>query len=227
MYFDVSNVLVTNSLALRLTSGSTTNVPGTTNNSTSAGRNLSSTDTIIVYDVPFTAPSSIIYQDVTDLGIGGNINVLDKVGPTGQTGPAGPVGSPLTAAFTPVWSGTGLTLVGTPTSGTYVKYGDFVTFSMKIDFANVSAVGTGQYQVTLPVLPIAGVAYSFSGILDVAGDFGGTNYHIVANNTPGSAFITLWFLGSNDTRTALTGAAPATLTTASEIFISGTYIASA
>ena len=75
MYFDVSNVLITNSFALRLTSGNTSNVPGTSNNSTTAGRNLSSTDKVIVYDVPLNAPTQIIYQDVTDLAIGGVIDL--------------------------------------------------------------------------------------------------------------------------------------------------------
>jgi hypothetical protein len=222
MYFDVSAVLVTNSLALRLTSGSTTTVPGTSNNSTTAGRNLSSADKIIVYDVPFTAPSSIIYQDVTDLSIGGNINVVDKVGPTGDTGPAGPAGTPTTTDFTPVWTGTGLNVLGTPTAGTYVKHGQEVVFNLEVNMTNVLAFGTGQYSLSLPVLPQDGKANTFVGNLFVSS---GVEYSIIGRAPAGSAVMSLWYLGSNGLLTALTGAAPATLSTASTIAFNGAFVA--
>ena len=227
MYFDVSNVLVTNSFALRISSGSTSNVSGTSNNSTTAGRNTSSTDKVIVYDVPLNAPSQIIYQDVTDLAIGGVIDIVDKIGPTGPTGTQGPVGAPATTTYTSVWSATGLNFVGTPTNSRYVRYGDHVIFSIKIDFSNVVAVGTGQYRLTLPFIPLTGFSYVYSGIVDVAGNFGGATYNIVANNASGSAFIDLFYLGTNDVRTALTGVAPVTLTSASTIYVSGSFIANA
>jgi hypothetical protein len=227
MYFDVSGVLVTNSFALRISSGSSSNVPGTTNNSTTAGRNLASADKVIVYDVPLNAPSQIIYQDVTDLAIGGVIDIVDKIGPTGPQGIEGPVGAPNTTTYTPVWSGTGLNFVGTPTSGRYVRYGDHVIFNIKIDFSNVVAVGTGQYRLTLPFIPLTGFSYVYSGIVDVAGSFSGATYNIVSNNASGSAFIDLFYLGTNDVRTALTGVAPVTLTSASTIYVSGSFIANA
>jgi len=227
MYFDVSNVLVTNSLALRLTSGSTSTVPGTTNNSTTAGRNLSSADKVIVYEVPLNAPSQIVYQDVTDLSIAGVIDIVDKIGPTGPTGEAGPVGEPATTTYTPVWSGTGLTYIGTPTNGRYVRYGDHVTFSIRVDFSNVSSVGTGQYRLTLPFIPATGFSFMYTGVVDVAGGYSGATYNVVANNLSGSAFIDLYYMATNGQRTALTGAAPATLTSASTIHINGTFIANA
>ena len=227
MYFDVSNVLVTNSFALRISSGSTSNVSGTSNNSTTAGRNTSSTDKVIVYDVPLNAPSQIIYQDVTDLAIGGVIDIVDKIGPTGPTGTQGPVGAPATTTYTSVWSAAGLNFVGTPTNSRYVRYGDHVIFSIKIDFSNVVAVGTGQYRLTLPFIPLTGFSFVYSGIVDVAGNFGGATYNIVANNASGSAFIDLFYLGTNDVRTALTGVAPVTLTSASTIYVSGSFIANA
>jgi hypothetical protein len=225
MYFDVSEVLVTNSFALRLTSGSTSNVPGTTNNSTTAGRNLTSTDKIIVYEVPLNAPSQIIYQDVTDLSIAGVVDIVDKIGPTGPQGDSGPVGEPETTSYTPVWSAAGLTFVGTPTNGRYIRYGDNVTFSIRVDFTNVTNVGTGQYRLTLPFIPATGFSFMYTGVVDVSGSYSGTTYNIIANNQSGSAFIDLFVLGTNDIRTALTGAAPATLTSASVIHVNGTFIA--
>ena len=220
MYFDVSNVLVTNSLALRLTSGSTTTVPGTSNNSTTAGRNLSSTDKVIVYDVPFTAPSSIIYQDVTDLGIGGNINIVDKIGPTGATGATGAAGVPTVTNYSPVWAGTGLTFLGTPASGTYTKYGQDVTFNIYVLMTNVTNFGTGQYTLSLPVLPQDGREVIIPGTVTVSG----TTYNIVAIAPAGSAFLSLWFSGTNGLRTAMTGASPISLTTAGFIYLNGSFI---
>jgi hypothetical protein len=220
MYFDVSNVLVTNSLALRLSSGSTSNVPGTFNNSASAGRNLSSTDTIIVYEVPFTAPSSIVYQDVTDLSIGGNIIIADKIGPTGPTGVTGPAGTPTVTNYTPVWAGTGLTFIGTPGAGTYVKYGQEVIVNLNINMTNVTGFGSGQYTVSLPVLPQDGREVIIPGTVTVAG----TSYHIVGVAPAGSAIMNLWYLGTNGLRTAMTATAPITLTTGGVIYLNGAFI---
>jgi hypothetical protein len=220
MYFDVSAVLVTNSLALRLTSGSTTAVPGTINNSTTAGRNLSSTDKVIVYDVPFTAPSSIVYQDVTDLSIGGNINVVDKIGPTGATGVTGPSGTPDVINYSPVWGGTGLTFVGSPAGGTYVKYGQEVLVNLNVNMTNVSGFGSGQYTISLPVLPQDGREVIIPGTVTV----GGTSYHIVGVAPAGSAIMSLWFMGTNGLRTAMTGAAPISLTTSGVIYLNGSFI---
>jgi hypothetical protein len=220
MYFDVSNVLVTNSFALRLSSGSTTNVPGTTNNSTSAGRNLSSTDTIIVYDVPFTAPSSIVYQDVTDLFIGGNVNIVDKIGPTGPTGVTGPAGVPAVTAYTPVWAATGLTAVGSPGAGTFTKYGQDVNVTMSVNMTNVTGFGSSQYTISLPVVPLGSGEVIIPGTVSVAG----VSYNIVAVAPTGSAIANLWFMGANGLRTAMTATAPLTLTTGGTMFFNGSFI---
>ena len=225
MYFDVSAVEVTNSLALRLTSGSTTTVPGTTNNSTTAGRNLTSPDTIIVYNVPLNAPTQIIYQDVTDLNIAGVIDVVDKIGPTGAQGIQGPVGLPALELYTPVLSATGLTFTGTPTSGRFSRYGRNIFFSIQIDCTNVTNFGSGNIQVTLPVLPDGIAASSFSGMIDVSNGFSGNVHQIFAQNALSSAVIRLFTVGTNGLRTAVTGTAPATLTTNTRIYITGTYIA--
>jgi hypothetical protein len=220
MYFDVSNVLVTNSFALRLTSGSSSNVPGTTNNSASAGRNLSSTDTIIVYEVPFTAPSSIVYQDVTDLSIGGNINIVDKIGPTGPTGITGPAGTPTVTSYTPVWAGTGLTAVGSPASGIYSKYGQDVSLTITISMTNVTNFGSGQYTISLPVVPIGLGEVIIPGTVYV----GGVSYNIVAVASTGSAIASIFFMGTNGLRTAMTATAPFSLTTAGLMYFNGSFM---
>jgi hypothetical protein len=53
-------------------------------------------------------------------------------------------------SYTPVWSGTGLTYTGTPTSGFYIKIGNLVQIQITVDFDNVTNFGTGQYSLTLP-----------------------------------------------------------------------------
>jgi hypothetical protein len=225
MYFDVSGVQLTNSLALRLSSGSTSNVPGTTNNSTTLGRNLTSTDTVIVWNVPLNAPSQIIYQDVTDANIAGVIDVVDKIGPTGATGATGSAGSPAVTTYVPVFSGTGFASSSQVASGTFSVLGRNISFEARVNFTSASSFGTGQYSITLPVLPNSLSGQSFIGVLDTTGD-GVTNVRqIVAYaDDPGSAVLNLWFVGSNSTLTALTGSAPVTITTNSRIYINGSFI---
>jgi hypothetical protein len=223
VYFDVSGVLATNSLALRFTSTSTASIPGTSNNDTVAGRNQFSANTTIIWDVPFDAPSQIIYRDTSDANIAGIIVVVDKIGPTGPTGAQGDAGVPTLTSYTPVFAGTGTTFTGDPASGEYLEYGDSVSFALSINFAEFSNFGTGQYSITLPELPSTSTAtyYSFSGILDA----NGTNrYEIVAYSPTGGAVLSLFFKGAGSILTPLTGAVPATLTTASFISITGTYI---
>ena len=220
MYFDVSEVLVTNSFALRLTSVSTSNVPGTSNNSTTLGRNGSSPDTIIVYDVPLNAPTQINYIDVTDLSIGGVIDIVDKIGPTGPTGVTGPAGVPITQTYLPVWAGTGLTYIGDPSNGTYVKHGEEVIVTMSVNMANVSNFGSGEYTITLPVVPREGSSVNIQGRVAVEG----VNHFITAFAESGSAILSIFFLGANGLLTPMTGAAPLSLTTNGIMFLNGSFI---
>jgi hypothetical protein len=181
---------------------------------------LSSADTIIVYEVPFTAPSAIVYQDVTDLSIGGNINIVDKIGPTGPQGVTGPAGVPAITNYVPVWGGTGLTAVGSPASGTFVKYGQHVNVTISVSMTNVTNFGSGQYTISLPVVPLGSGEVIIPGTVSV----GGVGYNIVAVAPTGSAIASLWFMGTNGLRTAMTASAPLTLTTGGSMFLNGSFI---
>jgi hypothetical protein len=161
-----------------------------------------------------------VYQDVTDLSIGGNINIVDKIGPTGPTGVTGPAGTPTVTNYTPVWAGTGLTFVGTPAGGTYVKYGQEVLVNLNVNMTNVTGFGTGQYTISLPVVPQDGREVIIPGTVTVSG----TSYHIVGVAPAGSAIMSLWYMGTNGLRTAMTGAAPFTLTTAGVMYFNGSFI---
>jgi hypothetical protein len=227
-YFDVAALATTRSFALRLGDGVLTAVPGTSNNNTTVGRDGSSANTIIEYDVPLDAPSQIIYQCIDNPLIQGIVNVVDKIGvpgPQGEVGPTGPAGESVSTAvvntaFTSTWTATGLTFTGTPVSASYAKAGAIVSFRALVNFTNVTNVGTGQYQLTLPFGPTADQTMVFPGaLIDNGGEF-----VIYGRAEEGSPFITLWYLGTNGAFTPLTGAAPVTLDTTTTMYIAGTYI---
>ena len=84
VYFDLQNITSGHPLAFRLASGDTSAVPGMTNNNASGGNYA--TSTLVVYRVPYDAPSQIVYQCVYHSSMIGYINVRDQTGYTGSTG---------------------------------------------------------------------------------------------------------------------------------------------
>jgi hypothetical protein len=227
-FFDTSALPTNRSFALRLSDGNLSAVPGTSNNNTTVGRDSSSVNPLIQYDVPLSATGSIIYQCVDDPTILGTINIIDKVGPQGpigEVGPTGPSGQDVNTAvvnttFTSTWTGTGLTFTGTPVTASYAKAGSIVSIRMRVLFTNVTNVGTGQYQLTLPFNPTGSQTVVFTGaLIDNGGEF-----VIYGRAEEGSPFITLWYGGINGAFTPLTGAAPVTLDTTTVMYVSGTYI---
>jgi hypothetical protein len=227
-FFDTSALPTNRSFALRLSDGNLSAVPGTSNNNTTVGRDSSSVNPVIQYDVPLNASGSIVYQCVDDPSIIGTINIVDKVGPqgpVGEIGPTGPTGEDVNTvvvntSFVSTWTGSGLTFTGTPVSASYAKAGAIVAVRLRILFTNVTNVGTGQYQLTLPFNPTASQTVVFTGaLIDNQGE------HVIYGRAEeGSPFITLWYPATNGQFTPLTGAAPRTLDTTTVIYISGTYI---
>ena len=90
-YFNVSGVSASHPFALRLSSGNTSAVSGSTNNDPVNG--LANTSTLIIYRVPADAPSSIVYQCVIHSGMIGTINIVDQYGTTLTTGSTYPITS--------------------------------------------------------------------------------------------------------------------------------------
>jgi hypothetical protein len=121
-----------------------------------------------------------------------------------------------------VWTGTGLSFTGTPTGGTYIKHGREVVFTLNVTMTNVLAFGTGQYALSLPVLPLSGGANTFIGTLDLGN---GTTYTAIATAASGSAVLNLTYIGANGIKTALTGTAPVTLNTGCSMSFNGAYVA--
>ena len=88
-YFDVNAVSSSHPIALRLSSGNTSVVSGTIGNDPTSG----TYGNIIIYRVPYDAPSSLVYQCVFHSGMIGTINVVDLNGYIGSQGTTGYTGS--------------------------------------------------------------------------------------------------------------------------------------
>lgn len=80
--FDLINISPTHPIALRLSSGDTNVIPGTTGNDPVNGVDSSS----VTYRVPLDAPNSLVYQCAVHSNMVGNIIITDPVGFTGSEG---------------------------------------------------------------------------------------------------------------------------------------------
>lgn len=161
-------------------------------------------------------------------------------GPVGATGPA--TTEPTATRWSPTFQATGLTFTGSnstyPTYDSYyVKFGQLVTFNIKINLSTVTNFGTGQLKVDLPFAPIATAANHFSAWCWVnpalpADELNG-HIQMVADHLSGSQTLDLhWLLATTANpkpiiESLFSQGTPVTLTTSSIIYVNGTYIATA
>lgn len=142
--------------------------------------------------------------------------------------------------WSPTFQATGLTFTGSnstyPTYNSYyVKIGQLVTFNIEILMATVTNFGTGQFKVSLPFLPIATAANHFSawGWVDPSQPADELNGHVqmVADHLLNSQTLDLHWLKETTANpkpvieSLLVQGTPVTFTTASKIYVNGTYIA--
>lgn len=116
----------------------------------------------------------------------------------------------------PVFSGPGIT-------GTYNRFGNMVHFAIEVDFTNITSFGTGQYYLTLPYDSLATYMFRDGRLQKVVGPI---NYHISGSVQTGSNQLLLWSsdkVASGVQDVAFTSSFPATLTTADNFHIAGTY----
>jgi hypothetical protein len=222
-YFNLGGVQTSNPFAIRYSLFSTTSIPGSFGNNVVNGSSQFSNPNVIYWDVPLDAPSQFVYRDISDDNIAGIIVVADKLGPTGPTGSQGVAGVPAITSYEPVFGGTGVVIEVGGASGAYSEYGQVIHFDISVNLATVSNLGSGQYSLTLPALPAGNLAsyLNFEGTIDVDGT---SVYSIVGYNDNISATINLFYRGTNGILTPLTASAPATLSTASNLALHGTYI---
>lgn len=141
--------------------------------------------------------------------------------------------------WSPTFQATGLTFTGSgatyPTYNSYyIKIGQLVSFNIKIDLDTVTNFGTGQLKVDLPFAPIASAANHFSAWSWVnpsqpADELNG-HIQMVADHLSGSQTLDLhWLLATTANpkpiiESLFSQGTPVTLTTASKIYVNGTYI---
>lgn len=151
-----------------------------------------------------------------------------------------PSPDPVAVRWSPVFEATGLTFTGSGTTyptynSYYVKHGQLVTFNIKIDLTTVTNFGTGQYKTALPFVPIESAANHFSAWSWVnpslpADELNG-HKQLVADHLPGSIGLDLHWLKETTAspkpliESLLVQGTPVTFTTASKIYVNGTYIA--
>jgi hypothetical protein len=158
---------------------------------------------------------------------------------TGPQGATGPTLSPTSVRFSPVFQATGLTFTGSgatyPTYNSYyVKAGQLVTFWIAVDFTTVTNFGTGQFKVELPFAPISTASNHFSAWcwIDPSSSPNELNGHIqlVADHLPADQTLDLHWLKATTSNpkpvieSILSQGTPVTFTTASKLYVNGTYI---
>lgn len=146
---------------------------------------------------------------------------------------------PTAVRWSPVFQATGMTFTGSGTTyptynSYYVRQGQLVTFNIKIDLTTVTNFGTGQYKVELPFDPIpsAGNHFSAWSWVDPSQPADELNGHkqLVADHVPGSKTLDLHWLKETTAspkpliESLLVQGTPVTYTTASKMYINGTYI---
>lgn len=141
--------------------------------------------------------------------------------------------------WSPTFQATGLTFTGSgatyPTYNSYyVKNGQMVTFSIVTDLTTVTNFGTGQLKLELPFDPLPTAANHFSAWAWVnpsqpADELNG-HVQMVADHLIGSKILDLHWLKETTAQpkpvieSLLVQGTPVTLTTASKIYVNGTYI---
>lgn len=170
------------------------------------------------------------------------IKIVPMPGPTGATGATGATGpalNPSVVRWSPTFQATGLTFTGSnstyPTYNSYyVKAGQMVTFWIAIDFTTVTNFGTGQFKVDLPFAPYDNTANHFSAWAWVnpslpPDDLNG-HIQMTADHLPGVQTLDIhWLLAATSNpkpviESIMSQGTPVTLTTASKMYVNGTYI---
>jgi hypothetical protein len=142
--------------------------------------------------------------------------------------------------WTPSFTATGLTYTGTGEThpaynSYYVKVGQLVSFNIKCELSTVTNFGTGQFKLELPYAPIVTASNHFSAWAwvnpSLPPDELNGHVQMVADHLPGSSVLDLHWLKETTAspkpliESLLVQGTPLTFTTASLLYVNGTYIA--
>ena len=149
---------------------------------------------------------------------------------------------PVSQRYQPTFSATGLTFTGTgatyPTYDSwYVKTGQLCSFTIKCIMTTVTNFGTGQLKLELPFASKNSLANHFSAWCWVnpalpPDDLNG-HIQMVADHLPGTSVLDLHWLQAATSNpkpvieTLFSQGNPVTMTTASFLYVNGTYITEA
>lgn len=126
-------------------------------------------------------------------------------------------------SYTPIWTGTGLAYTGNPATGSYIKIGKLVHFTINVDCTNVTNFGTGQYSITLPFAPSVQYAFRDGQAYDTSAV---QHYRILGEGIPFTNAMLLWYGGTTNDLAFKFNTPINTLATNDYWYISGTYIIS-
>ena len=179
--------------------------------------------------------AKIHYSNSGASGPQGPVGAKGDKGDTGESG----VATIIPIRYTPNFSATGLTFTGSGSSyptynSYYVKAGQLVSFNIKCVMTTVTNFGTGQFKLELPYAPIPTAANHFSAWcwVNPAQPADELNGHIqlLADHLPGGTVLDLHWLKETTAspkpliESLWSQGTPITLTTASILYVNGTYI---
>jgi hypothetical protein len=121
-------------------------------------------------------------------------------------------------AYSPTWSGTGLTFTGTPATGSYMKVGKLVTFRFKVLCTTVTDFGSGQYSITLPF----NVATNYQFMDGAIHRNSNEEHYTLKGHIDSGNVMTLWS-GSVAIDDVFDHNSPYSLTTSDYFYLTGTY----
>ncbi len=159
----------------------------------------------------------------------------------GADAPVGAGANGEVTRWSPNFQATGLSFTGSGTTyptynSHYVKNGRMVSFWIEIDLVTVTDFGTGQYLTELPFTPLAGTMNHFQAwcLVDETANPDNAGHAILqADHLANTSVLDLHYLkqsgGANSPimEAQFKQGSPLTLTTATHIYINGTYITEA
>lgn len=155
--------------------------------------------------------------DKGDRGDQGLQGIQGIQGPKGDTGATPTVTT--TGSYTPVLSGTGLSITNNLATGNYTIVGNLVFFRIKVPLTYVANFGTGSYSLTLPFAPAADFIVRDGIINDVSA---AVKYTLSLHGTLGSTSVSLKYSAGSQFYDVDYNS-PVVLATADSFIISGTY----
>jgi hypothetical protein len=126
-------------------------------------------------------------------------------------------------SYNSVWSGTGLTFTGTPTTASYIKIGNLVQVQIDVDFTNVTNFGSGQYSLTIPFNSKYHTDVYGGSVHDVVNQ-GVDHFSIKGHLTDSSTTMTIWSIGSSSKDEPFDHNSPFNLATTDRFHMSFSYI---